>query len=137
MKAAVSRLDFAPKRDEMEVVDIRTGRFVFRPRAGAPVSFARLDKAITDAGYEIEAARLTVTGKLVSESRLRSRGSDQSFELVADDRREEVLEELEDLLEESEPDAIVTVSGAWATTGEGVETVRLESWEAASASGTR
>lgn len=49
IKAAVRRLDFAPEAKDMEVIDVATGRFVFKPRPGKAVSLAALEKAITQA----------------------------------------------------------------------------------------
>jgi hypothetical protein len=64
IKAAVRRLEFAPKLKDMEVTDIENGHFVFRPKPSKPVSLADLQKAITKAGYQIEGTWIEVTGIL-------------------------------------------------------------------------
>jgi hypothetical protein len=64
IKTAVRRLEFAPpKSTEMEVTDITTGRFVFRPRPDKPVSLKDLQKAVTKAGYAIEGTWIKVAGR--------------------------------------------------------------------------
>ncbi len=64
IKSAVRRLDFAPDIKDMQVIDVKKGRFVFRPRPGKPVSLADLQKSVTKAGYQIERARISVRGTL-------------------------------------------------------------------------
>lgn len=81
------RLDFAPEAKDMEVIDVTTGRFVFKPRPGKAVSLAALEKAITQAGYEIEKTRIEVTGKLTDDGRLRVPGTGQVFRLAGEKQR--------------------------------------------------
>lgn len=64
IKVAVSRLEFAPGTNAMEITDISTGHFVFSPVAGKKVSFSALNEAIQGAGYEIEMAQIEVTGQV-------------------------------------------------------------------------
>ena len=78
------RLDFAPEAKDMEVIDVTSGRFVFRPRPGKTVSLAALEKAITQAGYEIEKTRIEVTGRLTEDGRLRVPETGQVFRLVGE-----------------------------------------------------
>lgn len=106
VKAAVSRLEFGPKANEMEVTDIATGHFVFRPVTGEKVSFAALNKAIENAGYEIEAAGITVTGTVADDRHLETPDG-QVFELTAADP---VGKERLDALEAGSE---ATLSGAW------------------------
>jgi hypothetical protein len=113
----VRRLEFAPKAAEMEVTDITTGRFVFRPRPDKPVSLSRLRKEIENSGYEIEGTRIEVTGALTPEGRLRVPNTGQVFRLEGD-------AELRELRGKASPDGQVTVTGAW-TTQDGEEVVRL------------
>lgn len=102
----------------MEVTDITTGRFVFRPRPDKPVSLSKLRKEIENSGYEVEGTRIEVTGVLTPEGRLRVPGTGQVFRLEGD-------AELRELRSKASPDGQVTVTGAW-TTKDGEEAVRLE-----------
>jgi hypothetical protein len=58
----VSRLDYAPKLNEIEVTDIQKGLGVFTPKPDKPVSFAALKETLKKAGYVLDAADLTVAG---------------------------------------------------------------------------
>lgn len=102
----MSRLEFGPKPKEMEVTDIKTGHFVFSPVGGGPVSYKSLNKAVTDAGYEIESAVIVATGTLDAARHLAT-PSGQIFHLTAVD--EAVKRQLVDL----EPGTRLTVEGAW------------------------
>ena len=99
----------------MEVTDITTGRFVFRPLPDKPVSLSKLQKEIENSGYEIEGTRIEVTGALTSEGRLRVPDTGQVFRLEGD----------ADLRGKAAADGQVTVAGAW-TTKDGEEVIRLE-----------
>lgn len=118
IKTAVRRLEFAPKKAEMEVTDITTGKFVFRPRPDKPVSLSRLRKEIENSGYEVEGTRIEVTGSLTPEGKLRVPDTGQVFRLEGD-------AELGELRGKAAPDGQVTVTGAW-TTKDGEEIVQLE-----------
>lgn len=124
LKAAVSRLDFAPETESMEVTDIATGHFVFSPLSGRQVSYSDLNKAITDAGYEIEAASIEVIGKFVANGRLHVEETDQTFHLVNE-------EELSRLREQVSSDLPVTVSGQWKTE-RGIDTIVIQKWSTGS-----
>ena len=102
----MSRLEFGPKPKEMEVTDIKTGHFVFSPVEGGPVSYKSLNKAVSDAGYEIESAVIVVTGTLDAARHLATPNG-QIFHLTAVD--EAVKRQLVDL----EPGARLRVEGAW------------------------
>ncbi|HKV08635.1 MAG TPA: hypothetical protein VJ725_10885 [Thermoanaerobaculia bacterium] len=102
IKAAVRRLDFAPEAKDMEVIDVTSGRFVFRPRPGKAVSLAALEKAITQAGYEIEKTRIEVSGQLTDDGRLRIPETGQVFRLVG----------------EKPSGNLATVAGGWKAEGE-------------------
>jgi hypothetical protein len=103
IKAAVRRLEYAPDPKDMEVTDIRNGRFVFRPRPGKPVSLADLRKAVTKAGYEIEGTWIEVSGTLTPDGRLRAPETGQVFRLEGERR----------LLRETA--GRVTAAGSWKT----------------------
>ena len=102
------RLDFAPEPKDMEVTDITTGRFVFRPRSDKPVSLADLRKAIAKAGYQIEGTRIEVSGSLTPDGRLRVPESGQVFRLDGERR-------LGELRGKASPQGRVTAQGAWKT----------------------
>ena len=106
VKAAVSRLPFGPKPKEMEVTDIASGHFVFSPVRGEKVSYEALDKAITDAGYEIEDAKVVVSGTVTEEGHLETPDG-QRFHLTAS------ADELRGRLAEVEPGAALRVRGDW------------------------
>ena len=103
IKSAVRRLDFAPDIKDMQVIDVKKGRFVFRPRPGKPVSLADLQKSVTKAGYQIERARISVRGTLVSDGKLRVPETGQVFLLVGQRGPGE------------SPGSSVTAAGAWET----------------------
>ena len=106
MKAAVSRLPFGPKPKEMEVTDIASGHFVFSPVREEKVSYEALEKAITDAGYEIEDAKVVVSGTMTEERHVET-AEGQVFLLAAS------ADELKGRLEEIEPGAALRVRGDW------------------------
>ena len=60
----MSRLDFAPKIDDIKVTDIKRGLGSFTPKPDKPVSFAPLKAALKRAGYTLASAEITVTGTL-------------------------------------------------------------------------
>src|SRR5687768_11492832 len=89
----------------MEVTDITTGRFVFRPRTDKPVSLSELRKAVTKAGYEIEGTSIEVAGSLGADGRLRVPETGQVFLLKGEDRLR--------ALREKAAGGPVTVQGKW------------------------
>ena len=108
IKAAVSRLKFAPDTKNMEVTDIENGRFVFKPRPGKSVSLADLRKAVAKAGYEIEGARIEVTGTLTPNG-LRVPETGQVFHLEGEERLR--------ILRDKANAGKVTVAGVWKMVG--------------------
>jgi hypothetical protein len=116
IKTAVRRLDFAPPSKEMEVTDIKTGRFVFRPRPDKPVSLSKLRQEIKNAGYEIAGTRIEVAGALTGDGHLRVPNTGQVFRLEGGAKPQG----------KAAPDGSVTVTGVW-TAKDGEEVVRLES----------
>ena len=105
IKAAVRRLEFAPDPKEMKVIHIETGRFVFRPKQGRPVSLADLQESVTRAGYEIERSRIAVQGVLTEDGRLRVPETGQVFLLAG--------RKAGDLRAKSAAGSTVTAEGAW------------------------
>lgn len=105
IKTAVRRLDFAPDVKDMQVIDVKSGRFVFRPKPGKPVSLADLQKSVTKAGYQIERSRIAVRGVPAGGGRLRVPETGQIFLLVG--------KQEPGGLPEKAPDSPVTVAGGW------------------------
>jgi hypothetical protein len=118
IKAAVRRLEYAPDPKDMEVTDIATGRFVFRPRPGKPVSLADLRKMVAKAGYEIEGTWIEVSGTLTPDGRLAVPETGQVFRLEGE-------EGLRTLREKAGTAGRVTAAGSWRLT-DGQETIVLE-----------
>jgi hypothetical protein len=58
----VSRLDFAPKMDEIKITDIKHGLGEFVPKPDKAVSFAALKETLKKAGYTLASADITVSG---------------------------------------------------------------------------
>ncbi len=84
----MSRLNFAPKLNEIEITDIKNGIGVFTPKAEKPVSFAALKETLKKAGYKLASAKITVAGKLVRENAgwfLMADTSSQIFAIEGDD----------------------------------------------------
>jgi hypothetical protein len=113
IKSAVRRLDFAPDIKEMQVIDVKNGRLVFRPRPGKPVSLADLQKSVVKAGYQIERSRIAVRGVLTADGKLRVPETGQVFLLAGKKKPDE------------SPDAPVAVAGAWEVR-QGEQTVLLD-----------
>jgi hypothetical protein len=64
IQKAVSRLDYAPKLNEIQVTDFQKGLGSFTPKPDKPVSFAALKATLKKAGYTLDAADITVAGTL-------------------------------------------------------------------------
>ena len=111
IQKAVSRLEFAPKPGEIEIVDIKRGLGVFTPRPGRPVSFAALHAALKRAGYALASAEITVAGTLARDGEgkwwLESGPPGQRFALDGPEAGR--------LAGQFEPGARVVVVGDWKT----------------------
>ena len=104
----MSRLEFAPKIDDIKITDVQNGLGGFTPKPEKAVSFAVLRDAIKKAGYKLGSAGIAVTGAL-------EREEDKWF-LIADSSKQRFL-----LLGDHPalaPGARVEVQGAWETQGE-------------------
>lgn len=104
----MSRLEFAPKIDDIKITDAPNGLGHFTPKPDKAVSFAILRDAIKKAGYKLGTATITATGMLEREG--------DRWWLVADASKQRFL-----LLGESpalSPGARVEVQGSWETEGE-------------------
>jgi hypothetical protein len=118
IQKAVSRLNFAPKLNEIEIIDIKNGIGVFTPRAEKPVSFAALKETLKKAGYTLASAKITVNGKLAREAAgwsLLIDPSGQRFALEG--------EGVDQALPDPVANAQVEVTGDWKTAGEGKEVI--------------
>jgi Putative MetA-pathway of phenol degradation len=118
IQKAVSRLNFAPKPNEIEITEIKNGIGVFTPKAEKPVSLAALKETLKKAGYTLASAKITVNGKLARDASgwaLLSDTSGQRFALEG--------EGVELALPDAAPNAQVEVTGDWKTAGEGKEVI--------------
>ena len=112
IQKAVSRLNYAPKSSEIEITDIKKGLGVFTPKPDQPVSFAALKSALKKAGYALDAAEITVAGKLMRDG--------ESWVLVADPSGQRFAlagADVEKALAGATPGAQVEITGDWKTTG--------------------
>jgi len=118
IQKAVSRLNFAPKLNEIEITDIKNGVGVFTPKAEKPVSYAALKETLKKAGYTLASAKITVNGKLARDASgwsLLTDTSGQRFALEG--------EGVDLALPDAAPNAQVEVTGDWKTGGEGKEVI--------------
>ena len=109
----MSRLDFAPKIDDIKITDIKRGLGDFTPKADKAVSFAILKEALKKAGYTLASAEITVSGTLARDDAglwLIARSSQQRFTLEG--------ENVSQVLAGSAPGARVEIVGDWKTEGE-------------------
>ena len=118
IQKAVSRLNFAPKLNEIEITDIKNGIGVFTPKAEKPVSFAALKETLKKAGYTLASAKITVNGKLARDESGWSLLSDTSGQRFVLER-----EGLDQALPDAVPNTQVEVTGDWKTAGEGKEVI--------------
>lgn len=69
LQKAVSRLDFAPKLEEIQITDFKKGLGDFPPKPGKAVSFTALKEALKKAGYTLDSADISVAGKLAKDDK--------------------------------------------------------------------
>ena len=118
IQKAVSRLNFAPKINEIEITDIKNGIGVFIPKAEKPVSYAALKETLKKAGYTLASAKITVNGKLTRDA--------VGWSLMTDTSGQRFILEGEGVdlaLPDAAPNAQVEVTGDWRTAGEGKEII--------------
>jgi hypothetical protein len=116
IQKAVSRLNYAPKLKEIQVTDIKKGLGVFTPQPDKPVSFAALKEALKKAGYTLDSAEITVTGKMERDGqtwRLVAAPSGQLFSLEG--------QNLEQVLAGVTAGDEVEIIGGWKTEGAGAD----------------
>ena len=108
----MSRLNFAPKIDEIKVTDIKSGLGVFTPKPDKPVSFAALKTALKKAGYTLASAEIIVAGTLARDDSgwwIESGTLTQRFALVG--------ESVDKTLQGLESGVQIEVTGDWQTVG--------------------
>lgn len=113
----MSRLEFAPKLNEIKVTDIEKGIGVFIPKPDKVVSFVLLKTALKKAGYALDTSDLTVVGTLAHDAAgwwLVAEPTGQRFALVSPT--------LERLLDGMKAGATVEITGDWKTVGAGKDT---------------
>jgi hypothetical protein len=110
----VSRLDFAPKIEEIRITDIKQGLGSFTPQPDRAISLTALKTALKKAGYTLASAEVTVKGTLLRD--------DQDWWLVSDSSQQRFAlagERLAELLGGADLGARVELTGDWQTSGEG------------------
>ena len=105
----MSRLDYAPKLKEIELTDIKQGLGEFTPKPDKPVSFAALKATLKSAGYVLDAADITIAGKLGKE------GDDWIVTVEASGQKFV----LESVANEAQIGSPVEITGKWKTVGQG------------------
>ena len=108
----MSRLDFAPKIDEIKVTDIKRGLGEFIPKPDKSASFDALKATLKKAGYALASAEITVAGTLVGEDSkwfVEADGSKQRFALEGDN--------LNQVLGGAEAGSHLQIKGDWQTVG--------------------
>ena len=114
IQKAVSRLDYAPKLNEIQVTDFQKGLGNFTPQPNKPVSFAALKATLKKAGYTLDAAEITVSGKLSKEGDgwfLTVEESGQRFALTGTN--------VDQTLGERKVGDAIEIKGEWQTIGTG------------------
>ena len=114
IQKAVSRLDYAPKLNEIQVTDFQKGLGNFTPQPNKPVSFAALKATLKKAGYTLDAAEITVSGKLSKEGDgwfLAVEESGQRFALTGPN--------VDQTLAERKVGDAIEIKGEWLTVGTG------------------
>lgn len=124
IKKAVSRLDFAPKLDQIEVFDVKHGLGKFTPRADKPVSFLALKNTLKKSGYKLDSAEITLTGTLAQ--------TDAGWWLEVEEAKQRFAlagSEIEKSLAGLSPGARVQIVGDWQTVEQGAtkgEVIRVQ-----------
>ena len=114
IKKAVSRLDFAPKVDDIKVIDIKRGLGEFTPKPDKAASFAALKETLKKAGYTLASAEITVIGTLV-------RDNDKWLVEVESSKQRFALEgpDVDKMLQGFAAGAHIEMTGEWQTSGKG------------------
>ena len=114
IQKAVSRLDFAPKLEQVAVTEFKKGLGVFVPKPDKPISFAALKDALKKAGYKLDAADITVAGILARD--------DKGWSLLVEPSNQRLALDgpnLEQMLAGAKPGESIELTGDWKTVGAG------------------
>ena len=112
IQKAVSRLDYAPKLNEIQVTDFQKGLGLFTPKPDKPVSFVALRGTLKKAGYSLVSADITLSGAIARDEKgwaIVVEASKQKFALEGP----YVIEALAG----RKAGEIIEVSGDWKTVG--------------------
>ena len=114
IQKAVSRLDYAPKLEDVKITDIKKGLGEFTPKPDKAVSFAALKATLKKAGYKLDTADITVAGTL-------KRDGDAWFLVLTSSQQKFVLEgpNLETVVAGREDGSSIEITGDWKTVGDG------------------
>jgi hypothetical protein len=107
----VSRLNFAPKINDIKVTDIKRGLGEFIPKPDKAASFAELKAALKKAGYTLASAEITVSGTLTR--------NDEGWWVVADPSGQRFA--LEGDISGASSGMRLEITGDWQTAGEGAK----------------
>jgi hypothetical protein len=123
VKTAVRRLPFAPAGKEMQVTDVKTGHFLFRPRSDRPARFGELRRELVNQGYDLEGAMIDVRGELSGDRVITATGTGQVFTLSG------AL--VDEVAAAAGDGGVVAVIGWWKSDAEaGQERIEVTRWEA-------
>jgi hypothetical protein len=114
IQKAVSRLDYAPEVDEIEITDIKKGLIVFTPKPDKPVSYAALKETLKKAGYTLDSADITVAGVLAKDDKgwsIAVKSSGQHFALQGPS--------VDQVVAGNDAGATIEITGDWKTIGTG------------------
>jgi hypothetical protein len=114
IKKAVSRLNFAPKLDDIKITDIKKGLGSFNPKPDKAASFAALKATLKKAGYTLDSAEIIIVGALIKDDAgwwVEAETSKQRFAIQGKDIDRE--------LEGAIAGARYEITGDWKTVGEG------------------
>ena len=115
IQKAVSRLDYAPKLNEIQVTDFQKGLGLFTPKPDKPVSFAALKETLKKAGYTLASADITVNGAIANDEKgwaIVVQASKQRFALEGPN--------VDQALAGKKSGETIEVAGDWKTIGTGV-----------------
>ena len=114
IQKAVSRLEFAPKREEIQITDFQKGLGVFTPKADKAVSFSALKETLKKAGYTLASADITVAGTLGK--------NDNGWSIVVEGSRQQILlvgPHVDQVIGGANLGSSVEITGDWKTVGTG------------------
>ncbi|HEX8088749.1 MAG TPA: transporter [Blastocatellia bacterium] len=109
----MSRLDFAPKINDIKVTDIKRGLGEFVPKPDKAASFDALKATLKKAGYALASAEIAVAGTLVRDGPkllIEAGDSKQRFALEGDG--------IEAAIQGAEAGAAIEITGDWQAAGE-------------------